>query len=524
MRKTLSIILLTTCICLCATERADLDSLFYYMHRQPNFDAQREIRIAELQEALRQDGVDRYEVYSQLFDECQSYHFDRAIEYVDRLADEAVLLGDADRIAYAQVCKGFAYLSAGLFKEGCDLFEAIDTTGMSEATYQYYCFTYARLMYDLADYNHVDMAKAYYDLGDEMLCKTLETLSPHDTVSYWRCQAMLDQHQGQTDRALNHYQLALNGSQITDHERAICYSTMAYLYGTKGQTDKQQHYNILAAIADICSSTKETVAMRWVAERLYLEGDVDHAAICIRHAEDDAHFYNARHRQVEISQILPIIEQENMNRLRQQNRRILYLGIAIFALLMISVGALFMYRRRNRQLSAARQTIERMNANLMESNKLKEEYIAAFLCWQSDFIVEVEKYQRHIRQSVEKHRYDDLTQVPKGVDAQRRRDEFYQRFDTMFLQIFPSFVTDFNALLRKDEQIVLRKGELLNTDLRIFALMRLGILHNEVIAQVLDYSVNTIYTYKTKVKNRSDLTSEEFYERMMQIPSFSTKN
>lgn len=525
MKRLLYILLLFVPMVLAqATDRSDLDSLFHYMYRQPNIDAQREIRIAELQDALRQDGVDRYEVYSQLFDECQSYHFDRAIEYVERLADEAALMGDPDRIAYAAVCKGFAYLSAGLFKEGCDLFEDLDTAGMSARTYEYYCFTYARMMYDLADYDHMDMAHTYYTRGDALLHQALTVLTPQDTVSYWRCMAMLDQHQGLTERAIQRYQLALEASSITDHERAICYSTMAYLYSTLGHPELQQHYNILAAIADIRSSTKETVAMRWVAERLYREGDVDNAALCIRYAEDDARFYNARHRQVEISQILPIIEQDNMNRLQVHNRRILLLVVVALALLMVCIAALFMYRRRNRQLSSARQTIERMNANLLVANKLKEEYIASFLCWQSDFIVEVEKYQRHIRRSVEKRRFDDLTQVPKQVDAQRRRDEFYQRFDTMFLQIFPTFVTDFNALLRPEDQIVLREGELLNTDLRIFALMRLGILHNEVIAQVLDYSVNTIYTYKTKVKNRSDLTNEEFYERMMQIPSFSTKN
>lgn len=522
MHKTITFIfVLLISLAASATEPADLDSLRYYMQKQSVYDQQREARIAELQSELSKPESDRYAIYSELFNECQSYHFDRAMEYADLLKEQAALTGEKDKIVYAAVCKGFAYLSAGLFKEGCDLFDGLDTHGLSTKTYRFYCFTYARTMYDLADYDRSDLAHSYCEQGDHLLREALSTLTAEDTVYYWRCTAMLDQRKGLPDLAIRHYQKALADTKITDHDRAIIYSTMAYLYSTMGDTEAQQHYNILAAIADIRSSTKETVAMRWVAERLYQEGNINMAVQCIRHAEDDARFYNARHRQVEISQVLPIIEQDNINRLRRHNRRVVSLGLASFALLCLSIAMLMMYRRRNKQLSHARQTIEQMNTSLLVANKLKEEYLSSLLCWQSDFIGEVEKYQRHIRHAAEKRRYDELTEVPKQVDAQRRRAEFYNRFDTMFLQIFPTFVSDFNALLRPDEQIVLHRNELLNTDLRIFALMRMGVMHNEVIAQILDYSVNTIYTYKTKVKNRSDLPTEEFYTRIMQIPSFS---
>ena len=111
--------------------------------------------------------------------------------------------------------------------------------------------------------------------------------------------------------------------------------------------------------------------------------------------------------------------------------------------------------------------------------------------------------------------------VPTGFNVTKSRTEFYKQFDEMFLQVFPDFVSCFNALLRPDEQIIPDKRELLNTDLRIFALIRLGVTDNEKIAQVLDYSVNTIYTYKTRVKNRSDMPTEEFNRRVMSIPAIS---
>lgn len=520
-RSFITLLFVAVSLLLSATNRQDLDSLLYYMQLAPQYDSLREQRMESLQRLLESGGADKYSVYSHLYEECRSYNFDRAIEYVEQMADEARLLNDSDKIAHAAIQKGFAYLSAGLFKEGYDLFEELDTAGMKHDTKVDYYITYARLQYDLANYDHVDMSNTYNRNGDELMRRALALLTPADTALYWRSLAMLDQHEGLADRSIKRYQLALQDSRIDEHERAIYLSTIAYLYSTLDDAEAQQHYNILAAIADIKSSTKETVAMRWVAEQLYREGDIEHAVLCIKYALDDAKFYNARHRQVEISQILPIIEQDNALHLKQRNRMIYVLLGCTLLLLMLCLVGLYYLTKRNRALTEAHNTIEDMNENLLVANKVKEEYIASFLCWQSEFITEVEKYQRHVRRAAEQRKLDDLQQVPRQVEAGRRREEFYHRFDEMFLHIFPTFVADFNAILRPNEQIELKSGELLNTELRIFALIRLGISHNEVIAEVLDYSVNTIYTYKTKVKNRSDLSNEDFLAHLMAIPSFN---
>jgi len=226
---------------------------------------------------------------------------------------------------------------------------------------------------------------------------------------------------------------------------------------------------------------------------------------------------------VENSQILPIIEQENIRSLENQRHKIFILVIIVVLLLGVCLLGLWQLRRRNRKLQKARETIGEINQNLLLANRIKEEYIGNFLCWQSDFIGEMDKYQHLVKKNAAAKKFEELLTIPKSMDAHKKREDFYKRFDEMFLHIFPDFVSHFNALLRKDEQIELKEGELLNTDLRIFALMRLGIVHNEVIAQVLNYSVNTIYTYKTKVKNRSDLDNDRFLEAVMQIPSFKSE-
>lgn len=502
-----------------ATDQQDLKLLKEYIAKKPEFDRQKEQHIYTLDEELKRSSR-RYDVLKKLFDEYKSYDFDRAIVCVERLYDEALLLGDKDKIVDAQIQKGFSYMSAGLFKEGFDLFEDMDTIGASERTRAEYCLTFARLLYDLATYNHVGMTHSYNQQGNQLMREALTYFTPQDTLQYWNCQAILDQHEGFYDRAITRFKLAMEDTKANKHEQAINNSTIAYLYQLLGDTEAQRHYNIMAAINDIESSTKEAVAMRVVADNLNKEGNVRDAGICIRCAQEDAVFYNARHRQMEISQILPIIEQENIHSLEAQQQKIGVLTCAVVALLGFCVWGLLMLRRRNRKLQKARETIGEMNQNLLLANRIKEEYIGNFLCWQSEFISEMEKYQHQVKKLAAQKKFEELQTVPKNTDAHRKREDFFQRFDEMFLNIFPDFVSQFNQLLRPDEQIELKDGELLNTDLRIFALMRLGIHHNEVIAQVLDYSVNTIYTYKTKVKNRSDLSNESFLEAVMQIPSF----
>lgn len=129
----------------------------------------------------------------------------------------------------------------------------------------------------------------------------------------------------------------------------------------------------------------------------------------------------------------------------------------------------------------------------------------------------MEKYQRYVKRKTQERRFDELQSIPQYVDIRTLRNEFYKRFDTMFLHIFPDFVEKFNGLLRPDCRVELRQGELLNAELRIFALIRLGITDNQQIANLLDYSINTIYTYKTRIKNASALPPEEFNSRLMEI-------
>lgn len=501
--------LLAAALCLSlsssATASADLDSLEYYLARRDSID------LSKLQR------ISRYTDSRQLFDEYASFVYDSASLYCIRMHDESLLSGDNNRYVDAQVKRSFLYLSGGLFKEAADILEHLDLSSTDTATRFNYYTTYSRLLYDLADYNRSELSPDYLRHGNAMTDSAIALLPTQDTALFWYLTALKDMKQQNYIRALERFEHQLTYPYISLHDMAITYSSMAYICEQMGQQQLAQHYNIIAAIYDIRNSTKEALALQNVARQLYKENDIERAARYIRIANDDAQYYNARHRKQQIAEILPIIEGEQMRLLGQQNRRIQRLSIFLYvtlALLCIGIGILY---NRIRAIRRAEQTIRDINSRLSEANKIKERYLGTFLCWQSDFLNQLEHYQRQVRRKAKEKKYEELMTMPQNFNANKKRKEFNRQFDEMFLSIFPHFVDDFNNLLRPEERYQLREGEFLNTELRIFALERLGLTDNEKIAQVLDYSVTTIYTYKTRVRQKSDLTPAQLRQRLMEI-------
>lgn len=497
----------------------DLRLLDDALARKPLYDKQKEERIQELESHLPLTFDD----VKQLFNEYKSYNYKQGKQYADMLVVYAEASGDQRRLYEAQCDQVFSLLSAGLFKEGYDLLQTIQIPEEDTLGRVNYYIVSARLMLDLAVYSGDKYADIYHAEQRRNYEQAVALLTPCDTFLYHYCEAALAEFKGEWTSSITHHQRSLKSAVATRHDVAVAYSSIAFAYEQMGIREMMLHYNILSAIADIESSTKETISLRRVAQTLYEDGKVNLAARYIRDAKEDAEFYGARHREMELMQILPIIDAENAKSLQSQNRHILMWVIISFVFLLITLVAVFLLYRRIRQIRSARATIEDMNNRLLVANRLKEEYIGTALCWQSQYLGEMDRYQQMVRKRIQEKRYDDLLTIPKNADAHRRRTEFYKRFDEMFLGIFPTFVHDFNALLRPEEQIVLRPGELLNTELRIFALLRLGVTHNEVIAQVLDYNITTIYTYKTKVKARSPLSTDEFFRQLMLIPSFAVQ-
>lgn len=497
----------------------DLALLNSEFNKTQEYDLRYEQQIDSMRER-RQQGDHSFQTCLNLFEHYASYQFDSAYSYVCQLEQIAQAGNSDNEKVMVSIKKAFAYISAGLFKEANEALDQVQHLDRCSPSIQaqYYAI-YARLCFDLGSYTDGVFYDQYTQKAITLLEKEIALLTSADSAEYLYAQALCAMKRSDFVHALRYFEDCSTITTLSNHKQAIIYSSMAYPAEQVGDEDLALHYMILAAIADIRGSIKECIALRVVASMLHARGETELALRYIEYAKQTATYYGARHRQMEVSNILPIIEEDNMNQLKLHNRRVHALSLFSFILLIICLVALMLYHKRNQALAEARQTIEQMNKSLLIANKVKEEYIASFLCWQSNFINEVEKYQRHVRRVGELNHIEDLRQVPRHADATRSREEFDYRFDEMFLHIFPSFVSEFNALLRPEEQIKLQQGELLNTSLRIFALIRLGITQNEVIAAVLNYSVNTIYAYKTKIKAKSDLSTEDFYARVMSIPS-----
>lgn len=468
-------------------------------------------------DSLLHAPISTYDQLLALTTEYQSYSYDTATIYVEKLLDEATHLNDPERLVQASLKHAFIFLSSGLFKESADVLEDMDVTQCSQDLQAEYYITYARLLYDMADYTHGQLASLYRTQGYSMSEQALLRIDPVDTARYWSTAALYAMKQNQELLAIERFQRTLSATNITEHEKAIAYSSMGGVYQGLKDTTRAEHYWLMAAVSDIRSCTKEAVAMGFVAQLLFEQGDIDHAARYIEYALDDAKFYNARHRQLSIGKIVPIIEQQQLITTKAQAHKIKRLNISLYGLIAVLFLALVLLYNRHHALRTAEKAIQASNKQLQEANRIKEECIATFLCNESSVYSQLEKYQRYVKRRAQERKTEELLIVPQYIDVRTLRNDFYKRFDTMFLHIFPNFVEQFNALLREGEKQRPKYGELLNAELRIFALMRLGINDSNQIANLLDYSVNTIYTYKTRINNMTDLSPEEFRQRLMTI-------
>ncbi|MBN1182308.1 MAG: hypothetical protein JXB49_08485, partial [Bacteroidales bacterium] len=315
--------------------------------------------------------------------------------------------------------------------------------------------------------------------------------------------------------------------KISDHIYAIATSSIGYLYTVLGREREAVDMLIKAAIADVQSSTKETVALRNLAVLLFKDGDINRAYNYIKIALDDATFYNARHRKVEVGAVLPIIEGERLRTVEAQKKKLsnYSLVVSVLSLIIIAFFAIiFIQLRRLKNtrkiLTETNHNLKEMNNRLIEANMIKEEYIGYFFNINSEYIQKLESYQKAINRKIIARQFEDLTNIIKSSDLEKERENLFINFDKIFLKLFPRFVDEFNSFFREEDRFVLKKDELLNADLRIFALMRMGITDSEKIAKFLDFSVNTIYTYKTKIKNKIIVHRDEFDDLIMKIKAF----
>jgi hypothetical protein len=302
---------------------------------------------------------------------------------------------------------------------------------------------------------------------------------------------------------------------------------LSFAHGILGDEENEIKYMVEASIADFMGAKKEAVALFFVAGYLFNHGEVLRASRYINVALDETRFFGSNFRLWQISQYLPVIKSEHIVTIEKQKQKLWnYLIIVSVLSFIVVISFIIIFRQINRlnriknMLETTNKKLESINEELLLANKIKEEYIGYYFSVSSQMIEKLEKFKNNIYRKVSRKQFDDLDRELDKVNIHKEKLFLYNKFDQVFLQIFPDFVKKVNALLKDEEQFKLKEGQLLNTELRIFALIRLGITDNEKIAEILDYSVNTVYSYKTRVRNMARVSKEEFEKEVMKIKRF----
>lgn len=510
-----------------------LDQLNKAITQAPAIDLKKQDIITGIKKKLQEnrDPLSQYNTCLQLYEEYKSFKYDSAYHYAAQLQGFAQQLNDRTRMELAKLKIGFSLVSAGLFKEAGDSLTRIRIEELPDSLKMEYYQVMGRYYYDLADFgNDSYHTPGYVQKGNSFLDSALRFFKP-GSFPFHYFSGLKDIRSGDNLSALEVYRRLMQDPSLSNHEIALTASTLSDIYIQKGENDTAIILLIKAAIADIYSSTKETAAAFNLANLLYKKGDVKNASLCIQLAISDATFYGARQRKVKVSDILPLIEGEKLSLVEKQKKTLItYLVIVTFLLVGVVV-LIIIVLRQVKKLEAAKKIIteahlrdqeinhrlSEVNNRLSEANKIKEEYIGYFFNVNSEFFDKIERFKKSLEQKVTDRKLDEIRFLVNNINLRMEKEYLLQNFDRVFLKLFPNFVAEFNAFFTPENQIELKEGELLNTDLRIFALIRMGIHDNEKIARILQYSVNTINTYKTKIKNRSFVSNEEFEKKIMQI-------
>jgi tetratricopeptide (TPR) repeat protein len=527
----------------------NIDSLQRVLNRVlDNRKMYEQAKLAQIKRLKQQLAADygsmdaRYTNYLKLFNAYKSFVHDSAYLYCKKLNYTAHQLRDANKINYSKINLGFVLVSAGMFKEGMDTLNKVDVGRLDKGQRYEYLFLQARSHFDLGDYDKLQEYYNKYSSIGLQYCDSIINSTPPRSYEHLSAVGLKALRKGNFSFAIEPYNQILKLKQ-SYQDSAINYSCLSYIYFKMNKPKLGVAYLLKAAIIDNIHSTKEAVALTNLADHFYKE-DAKTAFNYINSSIDDAIFYGARHREAQISSIMPIIQTENINGMEKQKRSLIIYASTITSLVIVVIIFAFITFRQLKKLRAADEVIllknkalnvsnnlltklnntldnanrslSRINSKLDEANMIKDEYIGNFFYIHSGYIAKLDRLKRTIDKNMKEKRYDEVMLTVKRVNTDHERENLSHSFDQVFLKIFPNFVDDFNALFAAKDQFHKSNDQMLNTEVRIFALIRLGI-ENDTIAKILNYSVNTIYTYKSKVKNRSIVPNEEFEDRIMII-------
>ena len=521
-----------------------LTKLNFALKNKEHYVRLKEERILNFKK-IKSDNLTQEQEYNYnktLYTEYQKFNSDSAILYVKKNLKIAVQLQNKELEDLANLQLVTLYSSSGKYRESEAILKSINKKTLSAHLLPTYYISYREFFEHYAANSYNDEYRLQIIKYRDSLLKVLDPKTLDYKINRIQQNIFLRKF-GNTQKQL----LALLKNTPEENPQ---YAMITYLLGKINEAtnnlELRKKYYALSAASDLKNANKDNASLQELALVFYEIGDVDMAYKLTQSAIEDALYCNVQFRTLLMSEVYSII---NTVYLEKEAKRKTELQLYLICISLLSVflvaAVIYVYKQMkkvskiraelyettqklaklNKEITETNEQLQETNSQLSESNHVKEEYIAHFFSLCSTYINKLENYRIILNKKATAKQFDEIYKMLKSTTlVDNELEELYKNFDIIFLNLYPTFVKDFNTLLIPEEQIVLKQGELLNTELRIFALIRLGITDSVKIAAFLRYSLSTIYNYRTRGRNKAAVSRNDFEEMVMKIGSMALKS
>lgn len=550
------VLLLTGCshnnspISLYKSQLATLDSLIELRQQFQNI-KEHDIRLLKEELHKRSSSTTKkYDINKDIQDLYRGYICDSLIFYIHENVRISKLLKDKNKTIESNISLATYLAKSGMYLEALVLMNSIDRNYVSGDLLPSYYWAY-NIIYRQTAYITKDriISKGVFSPLAKRYQDSLTTLVKSDSPMYY--EAYLEKYidEKRYIKALQLLKEQLREVKPGDKEYATIWYNIGDIKNMMG--DKKGFFEAMlnSAIEDMKQGTKDHASLHRIARTLYGWDEVSRAAKYIQVCMEDAYFYNANLRSLQIAKTLPVVtqayEKKNQSYIHSLHTKVIAIFILLFlcstilALVIIQRNKLSRVQRHlkksNEALNAlsnklyeANTHLNAVNKELVENNFIKESYVAHFIRLSSEYINRNEKYKLEINKMLRKGKIDDAIKMTMYINSDDSDlEEFYRNFDKAFLSIFPNFIEEYNKLMSEECTFLAldknRSNMTLTSELRVFALIRLGFNDSATIAQMLRYSINTIYNIRSKAKNKASVPKDEFESYIMKIGVLSTE-
>ena len=530
-------------------EPTDLNVLYQQIDeaisQSPQYVAERERQIDACRNRLmsEKDVEKSTMIAEELFLLYQPYKNDSALHYAEVCISLADSLHRKDLVGRFRSMLAYQCSNAGMYTESLEQLHLVKKSALDQKGLCEYYNARMHVYGELGYYSIIPPMKEQYFRQQTTYRDSLFALVDHQAPDYlmYRIQELKGRQQLDEGRKVSDQWVKRVDPESREFAIA-CY----YRWLVSDDPDEMRYWIAQSALSDVRHAVMDQASLLSLADLLNADGDLDRSYRYIRFTWDCNNRFNTRMRSWQITPILNVIER-NYQGAVEHNTKVLRMSIIVVSILaLLLLGVLFFLHRRNRQLDTARNDLKisneelaganrqlatqteelaalngqlsMVNGQLTESNRVKEEYIGRFMSLCSQYIDKLDNYRKMVNKKMKNKELDELFRISKSTELKEHElEELLQNFDSVFLHLFPDFVEEFNALLQPEMQIRPKEDNRLTTELRIFALIRLGIEDSSKIAEFLHYSVNTIYNYRARIKNGATNSRESFERRVKKL-------